>query len=76
MYMKGHDFSYVYQSGYTTDFRHVFLFESFGSFISGCSRRNIVKQIDVSILWIHKRKQEDHDGPISLTWANRFVYLY
>ena len=20
-------------------------------------------------------KQEDHDGPISLTWANRFAYL-
>ena len=21
------------------------------------------------------KKQEDHDGPISLTWANRFAYL-
>ena len=22
-----------------------------------------------------KKQQEDHDGPISLTWANRFAYL-
>ena len=22
-----------------------------------------------------KKKQEDHDGPISLTWANSFAYL-
>ena len=22
-----------------------------------------------------KYKQEDHDGPISLTWPNRFAYL-
>ena len=22
-----------------------------------------------------KRKQEDHDGPISLTWPNRLAYL-
>ena len=22
-----------------------------------------------------KAKQEDYDGPISLTWANRFAYL-
>ena len=30
------------------------------------------------ILWQSPRKitkQEDHDGPISLTWANSFAYL-
>ena len=27
--------------------------------------------------WLQKeeQKQEDHDGPISLTWANSFAYL-
>ena len=29
-----------------------------------------------SKFWEKKtNKQEDHDGPISLTWANRFAYL-
>ena len=23
----------------------------------------------------NKIEQEDHDGPVSLTWANRFAYL-
>ena len=23
----------------------------------------------------NKNKQEDHDGPILLTWSNRFAYL-
>ena len=30
----------------------------------------------ISNMWTKENKQhEDHDGPISLTWANRFTYL-
>ena len=33
-----------------------------------------VRKISEIFSW-KKTKQEDHDGPISLTWANRFAYL-
>ena len=31
-----------------------------------CSIREVTTEV---------KKQEDHDGPISLTWSNRFAYL-
>ena len=34
-----------------------------------------IQQRKVKIFPLTKLKQEDHDGPISLTWANRFAYL-
>ena len=32
-------------------------------------------QIKASVLFVYFLIQEDHDGPISPTWANRFAYL-
>ena len=57
IYMKGQDFSFVYQFGYLrTETYCVFIWKFLDILISGCSRRNIVKQTDVSILWIHEKK--------------------
>ena len=57
IYMKGQDFSFVYQFGYLrTKAYCVFIWKLLDILISGCSRRNIVKQTDVSILWIYEKE--------------------
>ena len=57
IYMKGKDFSFVYQFGYLQI--QAYCVESLKVFldilISGCSRPNIMKQTDVSILLIYKK---------------------
>ena len=37
--------------------------------------RNLSEILWYKIVQWKTQKQEDHDGPISLTWANRFAYL-
>ena len=51
IYMKGQDFSFVYQFGYLRTLECcVFYLKALDILISGCSRRNIVQQTDVNIL--------------------------
>ena len=50
IYMTGQDFSFVYQFGNLRKSTYcVFIWKLLDIFMSGWSRRNIVKQIDVSI---------------------------
>ena len=43
--------------------------------ISYMSLSNLLKKLVFFFILLYGDKQEDHDGPVSFTWANTYAYL-